>query len=90
MESINIALTVDRVNDPKQNLLIDQQWEVSDPILLCSNLENLPVFFLSNPEELIVIFPVWELGLPICIVPQVYHFPEWVVWCAEHFSNDTK
>lgn len=56
MESINMALIVHRVNDPEQNLLIDQQWEVSDPILSCSNQEHLPVYFLSKPEELTIIF----------------------------------
>jgi len=56
MESINMALTVHRIHDPEQNLLVDQQWEVSDPILSCSNLEHLPVYFLSNPEELTVKF----------------------------------
>ena len=85
-----MAFTVHRVNDPKQNLIVDQQWEVSDPILSCSNLENLPVFFLSNPEELTVRFCVWELGLLLCIVPQVYHLPELVIWCAEHYANDSK
>lgn len=38
MESIDMALNVSCVNDPEQNLLIDQQWEVSDPILSCTNL----------------------------------------------------
>lgn len=52
MESINMALTVHRVNDPEKNLLVDQQWGISDPILSCSNQELLPVHFLSHPEEL--------------------------------------
>ena len=34
-------------------------------------------------------FHVWESILPLCIVPQVFHFPELVVWCAEHFSHDS-
>ena len=85
-----MALTVHQVNDPEKNLLIDQQWEVSDPILSCSNLGNLPVFLLSNPEEIIVKFYVYELGLLLYIVPQLYHFPELVVWCAEHYANDSK
>ena len=52
----------------------------------CSNQEHLPVYFLSNLEELIVRFRVWDSGLPLCIVPQVYHFPELVIWCAEHYA----
>lgn len=89
MECINMDLTVHWVNDPKQSLLVDQQWEVSYPILSYSNLQNLPVFFLSNPEELTLRFCVWESGLPLCIVPQVFHFPELVVWCAQHFATDS-
>lgn len=54
MESINMALTMHHVNDPEQNLLVDQHWEVSDPILSCTNLQDLPVHFLRNPEELMV------------------------------------
>lgn len=38
MDSINMALIVHRVNDPKRNMLVDKQWEVSDPILSFSNL----------------------------------------------------
>ena len=89
MESIDMALIVHRVNDPEQNLLVDQQWEVLDPILSCSNLQNLPIFFWSNPKELTVWFHVWESGLPLCIVPQVFHFPELVVWCDEQLSTDS-
>lgn len=34
-------------------------------------------------------FRVWEWCLPLCIIPQVFHFPELVVWCAEHFAPDS-
>ena len=71
-------------------MLVDQQWEVSDPILSCSNQEHLPVYSLSNPEELTVRFRVWDSGLPLCLVPQVYHFPELVVWCVEHYAIDSR
>ena len=84
-----MALTVHRVNDPEKTLLVDQQWEVSDPILSYTNLQDLPVFSLRNPKELMVWFRVWESGLPLCIVPQVFHFPELVIWCAELFSPDS-
>jgi hypothetical protein len=84
-----MVLTVHRVNDPEQSLLIDQQWEVSDPILSFLNLHNLPVFVLRNPEELIVRFYVWESSFSLCIVPQVFHFSELVVWYTKHFSTDS-
>ena len=74
MESINMALIVHCVNDPEQNFLVDQQWEVSNPILSCSNLQNLPFFFLSNPGELTIRFYVWELGLPFALSPKCFIF----------------
>lgn len=52
--SINMDLTLHRVNDPEKNLLVDQQWEFFDPILSCTNLQDLPIHFLINPEELMV------------------------------------
>lgn len=88
-ESINMALTIHRVNDPEQNLLIDQHWEVSDPIWSCTNLQDLPIHFFSNPEDLMVWFHVWEFSLPLCIVSQVFHFLGLVMWCAEHFTPDS-
>ena len=62
---------------------------VSDPILSCTNLQDPLIHFFSNPEDLMVQFRVWESDLPLCIVPQVFHFPELVVWCTEHFSPDS-
>ena len=90
MESINMSLTVHKVNDPNQNLLVDQQWDISDPILFCTNQDLFPIFFLNQPEELTLRFHVWDSGLPLCIVPQVYHFPELVVRCAEHYATNSK
>ena len=56
MESINMDLTIHRVNDPEKNLLVNLQWEIFHPILSCSNQELLMVHFLSKQEELTVIF----------------------------------
>ena len=90
MESINMALKVHKIHEPEQNLLVNQQWEVPYPILSCTNLEQLRIYFLSNPKELTVRFWVWESGLPLCIVPQVYHFNKLVIWCVEHYTSDSK
>ena len=89
-ETINMALTVHRVNDLEHNLLTDQHWEVTDSILSLSNFQEFPMHFFGNPEELIVRFCVWNFDLPLCVVPQVFHFPELIVWCAEHFSLESK
>ena len=64
-----MSLTIHRVNDPNQNLLVDQQWEISDTILSCTNKDLLSVFFLSQHEELTLRFYVWDSSLPLCIVP---------------------
>ena len=89
-ESINMQFTVHRVNGPDQNLLTDQHWEVTDTILSLLIFQELPMHFLGNPEELIVRFQVWSFGLPLYIVPQVFHFPELIVWCVEHYSPKSK
>ena len=52
MESINMSLSVHQVNDLEKNMLVDQQWEVCDPILSYSNQELLPIHILNHPEEL--------------------------------------
>ena len=70
-KSINMALTVHRVNDLDQNLLTDQHWEVTDTILSLSNFQELPMHFFGNPEELIVRIRVWNSILPLCVIPQV-------------------
>ena len=90
MESINMSLPVYRVNDPDQNLLVDQHWEISDPILSCTNQDKLLVLFLIQPDELALILWVWDSGLSLFIIPQVYHFPELVVWFAENYSNESR
>ena len=78
-ESINMQLTVCKVNDPDQNLLTDQHWEVTNTIFSLSNFQELPMHLFGNLEDLIFRFCVWNYGLPICIVPQVFHFPKLVV-----------
>ena len=69
IESINMALTVHRVNDLEQNLLTNQHSKVIDTILTHSNFEELAMHFFGNPEELMVRFKVWTSGLPLYVVP---------------------
>ena len=85
-----MCLIIHRVNDPDQNLLVDQHWEITDPILSCTNQDKFPILSLSQPDELDLRLQIWDFGLPLCIVPQVYHFPELVVWCAKHYSNESR
>lgn len=81
-----MSLIVHRVNVLDQNLLVDQHQEITDPILSCTNQDKFPVLFLSQSDELGLRFQILDFGLPLCIIPQVYYFPELVFWCEEHYS----
>ena len=85
-----MSLAIHRANDPDQNLLVDQHWEIVDTILSCTNQDKLSILFLSQPNELDLRFRILDFGLPLCIVPQVYHCPESVVWCVEHYSIESR
>ena len=87
---MNLCQTVHRVNDLEQEILIDQQWEISDPILACSSQDTLPLQFFSYPDEFANCFHIWVSALPLCIVPQVHHYPELVEWCTERYSSETR
>jgi hypothetical protein len=69
MESVNKSLNIHRVKDLDQNILVDQHWEITDPILSYTNQDKLPVLFLSQLDELALIFRVWDFDLPLFIVP---------------------
>lgn len=84
-----MALTVHRVNDPKQNLFTNQHWEVIDTISTHSNFQELPMHFFGNRKEQMVRFRVWTYGLPLYVVLQVFHFPELVVWWTKDFSPES-
>ena len=88
MISMNLCQTVHRVNDPDQEILIDHQWEISDPILACSSQYTLPTQFFNYPDEFANHFHIWDFALPLAIVPQVHHYPELVEWCAERYSPE--
>ena len=89
MESVNKVISLHKYVDPKQNLLLNLYWEVYDPILTCSNQEKLPTFCSSQSDVYFPKFKVWESGLPHCIIPQVFHFPELIDWCVSHYSIQT-
>ena len=66
---MNLCRTIHRVNDPDQEIIIDQQWEISDPILAYSSQDTLPLHFFSYPDEVANRFHIWVSALPLCIVP---------------------
>ena len=86
---MNLCQTVHRVNDPDQEILIDHQWEIFDPILACSSQDALPLQFFSYPNEFANRFHIWDSPLALSIIPQVHHYPELVEWCAERYSSET-
>ena len=69
IEAYNRALIVHRVSDPNQNNLLDQRWEIFDPILSCTNQQLLPTFFLNQSDEITSKFKIRESGLSLCVVP---------------------
>lgn len=90
MESVNKVITLHKPIDSKKNLLLNHHYEIYDPILSCINQEKIPIFCLSQLDENFQKFKVWESGLLLCVVPQVFHFPEIIKWCVSHYSNETR
>ena len=88
MMSMNLCQTIHRVNDPDQDILIDHQWEISNPILACNSQYTLPLQFFSYPDEIANHFHVWDSSLPLAIVPQVHHYPELVERYVERYSSE--
>ena len=76
MDSVNKVVILHKTVDPKQNLLLDHHWEIYDLILSYSNQEQLPTFYSTQSDVYFQKFKVWELGLPFCIVSQIFHFLE--------------
>ena len=71
-------------------MLLDHHWEIYDPILSCSNQEHIPTFCSTQPNVYFQKFKFWESGLPLCIVPRVFHFPELIEWCVAHYAIETR
>ena len=70
--------------------MIYHQWEILDFILACNSQDTLPLQFFSYANEISNCFHVWDSALPLAIVPQVYHYPELVEWCAERYSSENQ
>ena len=47
-------------------------------------------FCLSQQDVSFQKFKVWESRLPLCVVPQVFHFHELIEWCVSHYSNEIR
>lgn len=90
MESVNRVVTLHKYVDPEQNLLLDHHWEVYDPIFSCSNQEQLLTFHPTQSDVYFQKFKVWESGLPLCIVPQVFHFPNVIDWYVAQYLAQTR
>ena len=85
---MNLCQTVHIVNDPDQEILINYQWEISNPILACTSQDTLPLQFFSYSDEIANCFHIWDSALPLAIVPQVHHYPELVEWYADQYSSE--
>ena len=87
---MNLCQTVHRVNDLDKEILINKQWEISDPILAYSSQDTLPLQFFNYPDEVATCFHIWVSALPLCIVPEVPHYPELVECFTKRYSFETR
>ena len=90
MDLVNRVITFHKYVHPEKNLLLDHHWEVYDPILTCPNQEKLLTFYSTQSDVYFQKFKVWESCLPLCIIPQVFHFLDLIDSCVSHYSFQTK
>ena len=86
MEFVNKSISLHKSTDLEQNLLLDNHYEVFDPILSCSNQEKLPLFCSSQTNEHFQKFKIWDMTLSLYVVPQTFNFPEIIDWYGSHYS----
>ena len=86
MEFVNKFVSLNKFKDPEKTLLLDNHYEVFDPILSCSNQEKLPYFCSSQINDHFQKLKIWDLSLLLCVVPQVFNLPKIIDWCASHYS----
>jgi hypothetical protein len=64
--------------------LVDRDKDVFDPILSFDSFE-IHQLAIQNFRDLVDHYHAWESDLEKFLVPQVYEFPEFVVWCASNY-----
>ena len=87
MESVNKSISLHKSEDPEQTFLLDNHYEVFNPILSCSNQEKLPLFYSSQTNKHFQKFKIWDSTLSLCVVSQNFNFPEMIDWCDSHYST---
>jgi hypothetical protein len=73
-----ITLTVEEED------LADKDKDIVD-LVLSFDLFKLHQLSMQNFRDLVDHYHAWESDLAKFIVPQVYEFPEFVVWCAVNY-----
>jgi hypothetical protein len=70
--------------NPVEEDLVDKDKDVFDHVL---SFDPSVLYQQENQgfQDLVDHYYAWESDLAKFIVPQVYHFPEFVVWCAENY-----
>ena len=86
MESVNKVVSLHKSEDPKQILLLDNHYEVFNPILSCSNQEKMTSLCSTQLNVHFQKFKVWDSTLPLYVIPQVFSFLDIIDWCASHYS----
>jgi hypothetical protein len=73
-----------KIPNPVEEDLVDRDKDVFDPVLSF----DTSVLYQQEKQgfqDLVDHYYAWESDLAKFIVPQVYHFPEFIVWCAENY-----
>jgi hypothetical protein len=69
--------------------LVDRDNDVFDPILSFDSFE-IHQLTIQNFMDLVDHYHTWEFDLEKFLVPQVYEFPEFVVWCASNYISSKR
>jgi hypothetical protein len=64
--------------------LVDKDKDIFDLVLSFDSLE-LYKDAMQNSRDLVDHYHAWECNLAKFVVPQVYDFPEFMVWCASKY-----
>jgi hypothetical protein len=68
----------------KEEYLVDRDKYIFDQVLSFDSFE-IPQLAIQNFRDLVDHYHSWDSDLEKFLVPQVYEFPNFVVWCASNY-----
>jgi hypothetical protein len=88
MESSKLAKAKKPLSVEEEDL-VDRDKDIFDPILSFDSFE-LHQKAIQNFRDLVDHYHAWESNLAKFLVPQVYEFPEFMVWCASNYISSKR